>query len=645
MNRAFLEAYNRELGLLYEGAKEFSEDFPGIAERLGGLTQDNLDPAVAGLLEGAAFMAARVQLKLDTEFDTFTQELLDQLLPNFMAPTPSAIMVQADPPYGDSALEKGIRFEPGSYLDARYVDREQRISCRFRLSGPLVLWPLRVNAARFVTGPATFQALGLDVGPGTAGGLILSFLRPASATDKDKPGKPLARVEADSLTLHLAGDLAESIAIYEHLFRDVTRMTLRYLDARGDPVFVRLDPAALEQVGFAEDEALFPEDTKVFRGFTLLREFFLFPQKFLGFRLTGLRAILQRIEAPGFDILFEMEQVRPNLPARVGPDNFRLFAAPAINLFEENCSQVKLDTLRHEYLVSADSSPTSHYEVHRIREVFAYYQGVQNKVPVHPLYGVPADVMQPREALYFTAGQRPRRLNAKEKRFGQVQGYKGTETFISLYEPGHLDSAERVKRLQIKLLCSNRHLPQYLPIAQGGTDFRMNDDTSLPLRCIAGPTTPRESVLELERNAPHRAASGPVHWRLISYLTLNFLGLDNRGSRDEAAALREMLTLFTDISSSVTERQLQGLRAVSSRPVTRTIRRAGGYHAARGTEVTLRFDERAFEGSGIFLIGAVLDRFMAEYASINSFTQVVIRSDQRGLVKTWPPRSGQGPIL
>ena len=72
----------------------------------------------------------------------------------------------------------------------------------------------------------------------------------------------------------------------------------------------------------------------------------------------------------------------------------------------------------------------------------------------------------------------------------RTQGYTGTETFISIYEPGHLESDERVKRLQIKLLCSNRHLPQYLPIAQGGADFRMNDDTSLPLRCIAGPTLP-----------------------------------------------------------------------------------------------------------------------------------------------------------
>jgi type VI secretion system protein ImpG len=102
----------------------------------------------------------------------------------------------------------------------------------------------------------------------------------------------------------------------------------------------------------------------------------------------------------------------------------------------------------------------------------------------------------------------------------------------------------------------------------------MNDDTSLPLRCVAGPTVPRESVVEIERNAPHRTQSGPVHWRLISFLSLNFLGLDNRGSRDGAAALRELLSLFTDVSSQVTERQLQGLKSVSSRPVVRTVRRA-----------------------------------------------------------------------
>lgn len=642
MNRDFLEAYNRELALLYEGAKEFAADFPGIAERLGGLTQDNLDPSVAGLLEGAAFMAARVQLKLDSEFKTFTNELLDQLLPNFMAPTPSALLVKAEPNYADDELTQGKTFAEGSYMDARYVDRDQRISCRFRLSAPLTLWPLRLSNARFVAGPTAFQAMGLDVGQGTVGGLILSFQRPDPT--KSKTGKPVSNIAVDTLPIHIVAEQSEAVSIYEHLFSNSLRVTLRYLDQRGDPAFLRLGPDALEQVGFAEDEAIFAEDVRVFRGFSLLREFFIFPQKFLGFRLKGLSKVLPLVHGSEFDILIEMDAVRPSLPAKVGVGHFQLFAVPAVNLFEENCSQVRLDTLRHDYLVQADSSPSTHYEVHRITEVAAYFADVKTKIPVYPLYGLPADLSQPRQALFFTSAQRPRRLTAQEKRFGQAHGYTGTETFITIYEPGHLDSDERAKRLQIKLLCSNRHLPQYLPIAQGGADFRLNDDTTLGLTCIAGPTPPRESVPELETAAPHRATAGPVHWRLISFLSLNMLGLDNRGSTDEAAALRELLSLFVDLSSPVSERQLLGLKSVTSRPVVRTIQRAGSYHAARGTEVTLRFDERAFEGSGIFLIGAVLDRFMAEYASINSFTQVVIASDQRGTVKIWPPRTGQGPL-
>jgi len=88
MNRAFLEQYNRELQILYERSKQFAEEFPGVAERLGGLSRETMDPGIASLLQGSAFMAARVQLKLKSEFAQFTSALLDQLLPNFLAPIP-----------------------------------------------------------------------------------------------------------------------------------------------------------------------------------------------------------------------------------------------------------------------------------------------------------------------------------------------------------------------------------------------------------------------------------------------------------------------------------------------------------------------------------------------------------------------------
>ncbi len=134
-------------------------------------------------------------------------------------------------------------------------------------------------------------------------------------------------------------------------------------------------------------------------------------------------------------------------------------------------------------------------------------------------------------------------------------------------------------------------------------------------------------------------------WKLLNLLALNHLGLSDRDAQDRAGGLRELLSLFTDLSDAVTERRIRGVLGIRSRRIVRRLRQENGFNAARGIEVTVTLDEKAFEGSGIFLIGAVLDRFFAEYAAINSFTETVIESTQRGVVKRWPPRAGNGRPL
>ena len=650
MKREFLDAYNRELGMLYERAREFAEEYPGIAERLGGLAQDKLDPGLAGLLEGTAFLAARVQLKLRSEFDTFTTALLEQLLPDYLAPTPSAMIVQAQPDFTDKELAQGRRFAPGAYLDAAYVERERRMSCRYRLAAPLVLWPLEIDRAEYFPGPGPLQALGLEVTDGTAAGLRLRIVRRTGPgqPDPEKPPEkaaPVSGVELDQLPIHLNGPMAEMVSLYEQIFAACRRVTLRWLDSRGDPVFRRAPAGLLEQISFDADEALFPEDGRVFSGFTLLREFHILPQKFLGFRLSGLRALLAGIPAPAIDILLEFDRVEPRLAAVLGPSHFRLYAAPAVNLFEERASRVRIGPEHHETLVVPDSNPQVNYEIHRIREVFAHFDGQGEKAKVWPVYSLPDDGQRPRDAMYFSFRRRPRRLSERERRMGAAGDYVGTETLITVHEPADLDSANRVQRLQVTLLCSNRHLPAHLPIGKARSDFRLVDDVTVPLACIAGPTPPRDSIVDAERPSPRTGSGGERLWRLINFLSFNHLGLKDRHPDDPAAGLREVLSLFADLSDAITERQIRGLTGVASRPVTRSVRREDGYHAARGIEVTLTFDERAFEGTGIALIGAVLDRFLADYAHINSFTETVIRSERRGEVMRWPPRSGTGPLL
>src|SRR5262245_53737466 len=133
MNPEFLDLYNRELKRLNEQAREFAAEYPGVAEGLGCILEDRVDPLIGGLLEGAAFLAARVQLKLKHEFPEFTSNLLEQLVPHYLAPTPSAMMAQTVPTFGDKALREGRAIARGSYLDATYRQLDRQIACRYRL--------------------------------------------------------------------------------------------------------------------------------------------------------------------------------------------------------------------------------------------------------------------------------------------------------------------------------------------------------------------------------------------------------------------------------------------------------------------------------------------------------------------------------
>ncbi len=607
MDREFLDLYNRELQLLYEQAREFAEQFPGIAERLGDLVAERTDPMIAGLLEGTAFLAARVQLKLKHEFPEFTNNLLEQLIPNYLAPTPSAMLAKALPPYSDTKLREGYAIPRGSYLDATYRERERQIACRYRLSSGLVLWPYDITAAEYYTTPGPLQALGLSVGHDVLAGMRLSLTHRTAvriedempdAESRKKPDSWFAGCRTTDLPIYLLGTESDAIALYEQAISDCVGVYFRYLDDFGDPVFVPAPKNCLVQVGFDEEDALFPNDNRIFRGFDFLREYFMFPRKFLAFRLVGLASAMPKLKAKSVDILFAFNKVTARLAAAVQPAMFALYAAP-------------------------------------------HYAGAQDKVPVRPLYSASMDrsAGTAEHNSFYTVRRLPRRRTVEERRYGRSSDYTRTDMFLSFVEPAELDG-KGATELSLRTLCSNRHLTEQLPVGEGGADFRLLDDVTLDIVCIAGPTPQREPVVSQLRSRSETTSLGTVTWRLLNMLSMNHLGLVARGSGKNAAALREVLSMFGDLADNVTERKIRGIRGVDSRAVIRRVRERTGIGAGRGIEITATLDEKAFEGSGAFLLGAILDRFFAEYSALNHFTETVICTTERGEIMRWPTRMG-----
>lgn len=648
MNREFLDHYNRELGLLQEQAREFAEEYPGVAERLGGLIDERMDPMIGGLLEGAAFLAARVQLKLKHEFPEFTNNLLEQLVPDYLAPTPAVILVKAQPPYGDAALRDGLTIARGAYLDATYRELDRQVACRFRLTSKITLLPFDITNAEYYGSSGPLQALGVPIGAEALAGLRISLTHRSATQLDDEPADAQAAERQDlwfagcrinELPIHFLGSEQDAIALYEQIFANRVSLYFRYLDEFGNPVIAPAGPEPIEQIGFNDDESLFPRDDRIFSGFELLREYCVFPRKFLGFRLTGLRSIMARLKSRSVDVIVCFNELNARLQVAVTADMFALYAAPAINLFEKTTDRVQVKSNQHEYHIVPDRSRYLDYEPHRILSVFAHYRGGVDAAQAHPLYSAEAENGSHND-LYYTVHRMPRRQTARENKYGLSSDYIGTDMFIALVETSALSEDKAIVELSVKALCSNRHLTEQLPVGHGGADFRLLDNTAIDLHCLAGPTRPREPVISQLRRRGEATYSGKVTWRLINMLSLNHLGLVERGAGRNAQALRETVAMFADLSDSATERRIRGLRSVDSRPIVRRIRQSGGVGVARGVEVTVTIDEKAFEGSGIFLLGAILDRFFCEYAGFNHFTQTVIRSVDRGEIMRWPIRTG-----
>ena len=152
MDRRLLDYYNRELGHLREVGSEFAREFPKIASRLA-LDATNaqgecVDPYVERLLEGFAFLTARIQIKIDAEYARFTQALLEMVYPGYLAPVPSSAIARIAPDLNEPGLAGGFKLPRGTVLNTR-LEPGQRTSCQFRTAHDVTLWPLQIKEAKY----------------------------------------------------------------------------------------------------------------------------------------------------------------------------------------------------------------------------------------------------------------------------------------------------------------------------------------------------------------------------------------------------------------------------------------------------------------------------------------------------------------
>ena len=630
MDRRLLDRYNRELQHLREVGAEFAKEYPKIASRLGMEGIDCADPYVERLLESFAFLAARVQLKIDAEFPRFTQHLLETVHPGYAAPVPSMTIVRFEPDTAQGIPPEGARIPRGSTMRSTLGKGEQT-ACEYRTAQDVMLWPVQVTEAKYLRFSGSVAGVDLPPLPEVRSGQVRAGIQ---VRLKTVGGVSFEDLRLDKLAFHLMGGEDLPGRLHEQIAAHTVTVIVRPTRAPA-PWHKVLGKAAIRPMGFDDDEALLPVSSRQFSGYRMLQEYFTFPQRFLFFELSGLAAAAKQSRETELDVLFLLDRVDPILDGNIDASQFALFCTPAVNLFPHRCDRIHLNTREYEHLVVPDRTRPMDFEVYDVLEVAGYAEGGVRSRTFRPFYATRDLAGADDVGAYFSMRRTPRQMSERQQTQGPRAGYLGGEVFCAIVDTNDAPFRPDLDQLAIEALCTNRDLPLLMPVGQGTTDFSLISGAPVKsVRVIAGPTRPRGPIAE-----------GEAAWRLIGHLSLNYLSLLDQDAREGAVALREMLALYGDLSEPAVRKQVEGVRSIAHKPVLRRVTQGAATSWVRGLEIAVTLDESAFQVTGAYLLAAVLERFFSRYVSINSFTETVLRTVDRGEVARWPAHIGGRTLL
>jgi type VI secretion system protein ImpG len=624
MDPRLLRYYNQELQYIRESGAEFAQEFPKIASRLGMDGMEVADPYVERLLEGFAFLTARIQLKLDAEFPKLSQRLLEMIYPNFTAPMPSMMVARFFPKPGNDSLNNPV-LKKGSRLSGpKTAFGETR--CEFRTGNELKITAIEVTGAEYFVS-ATDLPLSSLTGryAKPRAGIRLKLTVPADVQ--------FSKLKQDELVLFLSGTPEVAFQIYEAMAHHCLGFFVGASDQRKLPGFTWNDAEFLKPLGSSDEEALLPINLRGFSGLRLVQEFFAFPQRFMFFKLSGLASLFERLQTSEVDLCLIFSTNQFELQGLVSAQSFSTNCVTAINLFERRSDRVQVVNNQTELQLVPDRSAPLDYEVYDVLEVSGYSSG-NDETPFYPFFSAWHEQPQ-RYSRFYNCLREPRVASEKVKLNGPRSGYVGSEVFVQLVDEQQSPYAHNLKQLACRVRCTNRDLPLFMPLGSKSGDFTVDD--SLPIESIhsvAGPSRPFSSIRD----------SG-VSWQLVNLLSMNYLSILNADPTKAATVLRELIRIIAKISQNEVEKFCDGIVAVKASQVVRRIPLAGPIAFGRGLLIELTVDEMAFEGSNACLFGRVMSHYFERHVSINSFAETVIISNTRGEIARFKPRMGERPIL
>jgi len=586
-----LPYYERELSMLRRAGAEFASRYPKLAGSLQIHGETCADPHIERLLQGAAFLNARVAKLLDDGYANFTEALLGMLYPHLLRPIPACSIARVD--FGGAKASQITAVSTLPRGTALKSLGRGSVTCRFRTAYDVTIAPIAITDVAFEPYIQTPSTLAL---PADAGSAIRITI------ESTVPNRALAALELPTIRIFLDAE-----ASLRALLRDLLLMRARCACVETAGKWHMLARVPIQPVGFADDEALLPAAPSEHSAYRLLSEYFALPEKF-DFLDLDLAALLH--DAPAdcsrATLRIALADVRADdatarMLRTLSPDNLVLGCTPVINLFPQAATPIRITHRSSSYSLAPDGLPGHACDIYSVDTV-------------HLLRKTPEGSVVTEFVPYYALrhGEKDRHHYWRAQRDADLAAIgAGHDTALTLVDRDFSPHDAEDATASIGLTCTNRNVPYTMAYGRVAGDLA-TEATTLPIRLLRRPTL------------SYRQSTGNQHqWGLIAHLALNHRALTHD-------SVKAVLRLYAQQDSTVAQRQIDGITALEQRAATAWVRQEHGAAYLRGVEVRVTLDEEAYAGTGIHAFAQLLDHLLGLHVHLNSYTQLVVLSQPGG---------------
>ncbi len=615
--------FEREYNFLQVSGEEFSKKHPTLGSHLHLTERERKDPFVERLMEGFAFLAGRIHERLDDEFPEIAGGILEILFPHLLKPFPSCAILQAAAKPG--VISQAVKINKGSEIQtvtgkykvkykvysgphekSRVTEKEEPAEFIFKTTQDLTVRPVKLTQFK------------IEESPQGSSSLILSL----------KPDRNVnyTALNMGDFQIYLQGSSSVRYNLLLYLTKYATSISVKEITGAKDQFHkisnFKIGIPELSE-GFIDEEndsAILPYSKQTFPGYRLLHEYFSFPDKFFFINIKGLDKFKDSGESNPFEIKIDFDRkfLREKYP---GSKDILLHCTPIVNLFSRSTEEVIVDQRLPEYYIVPDLNRKKSREIYSVDKI----SGIsENKLEQYKYIPITShDILETNNPEY------------NYKRFYSVfrrtQKSDMNETFIRLFGPSMEEEYFPKETLSIQATLSNGFLPAaYLEVGS------IKEPVDFPAGIEASNITVPGDVLECPEKQNYL-------WSLIAHLTVSYTSLS------DAESLKSILNLYnwTKAFNHPNKKRIEGIKKIYPPRLVSKIVDDGAGGIIKGIEFKIEVEPKDYEnGEGeIHLMGILLNFFLSQYVTLNSFVLLKIIESGSGKEYTWTPLSGKIQII